>query len=393
MNLIHRIAAVLLVGISLLCAAKLWAEDEKSPTDSAPQAEYRQVHDEWEKSLTELAELQIKIRFSSPQEVAELSPKYVDLVKKTDELATQLQASAEKAYIADDQDAKLGLLLFTMAVADLRKDYYEDALRLAKLLIEHNYQNKEIYRVAGSAAFAMMQLDDAKKYLDAVSGDAPPTDPHLAQTLAGIDHYRPKWEREEKFRAAEAKADDLPRVKLHTSAGDIVVELFENEAPNTVANFISLVEKGFYDGTQFHRVLPNFMAQTGDPISKDPTQLAAQKVGSGGPPYTIEDECNLPNHREHFQRSLSMAHTAERNSGGSQFFITFVPQDGLDGQYTVFGRVIEGLNVLPKIQRVDPDPKNYNGVVPDKLLKAEVLRKRDHPYEPKTLEKKMTKAE
>ena len=196
----------------------------------------------------------------------------------------------------------------------------EDALRLAKLLIDHNYPNKDVYRIAASAAFATMQLDEAKKYLDLFNGDKPPTDPRLINMQAAIDHYRPKWEREEKLRAAEAKADDLPRVKLHTSAGDIVVELFENEAPNTVANFISLVEKGFYDGVQFHRVLPNFMAQGGDPITKDPSKYPGQGVGSGGPGYTIDDECFQANHREHFRGSLSMAHTEARNSGGSHSF-------------------------------------------------------------------------
>ena len=92
-------------------------------------------------------------------------------------------------------------------------------------------------------------------------------------------------------RDAEAKADDLPRVLLKTSKGDIVVELFENEAPNTVANFISLVQKGFYNGTDFHRVLRGFMAQGGSPKGEE----------DGGPGYTIPDECRQDNHRLHFR--------------------------------------------------------------------------------------------
>ncbi len=334
----------------------------------------------------ELGDFQVKMQFGPPKDVPTLSPKYVTLLKKTSELATRLIAAAEKGYLADDKNRTFAEPLYAMSVADLRSDNYEEALRLAKLLIEHHYPNKDVYRVAASAAFALMQLDEAKKYLETFNGGKPPSDSRIAQTQAGIERYRPKWEREEKFRTAETKADDLPRVKLHTSAGDLVVKLFENEAPNTVANFISLVEQGFYDGVQFHRVLPNFMAQTGDPVSKDPAKYPGQAVGTGNAGYTIEDECFLPNHREHFRGSLSMAHTAERNSGGSQFFITFGPTESLDGQYTVFGRVIEGLDVLSKIQRIDPDKPA--GIVPDKLLKAEVLRKRDHPYEPKTLGKK-----
>src|SRR5579863_8149222 len=85
----------------------------------------------------------------------------------------------------------------------------------------------------------------------------------------------------------ENAKEKLPQVLLKTTKGDVVVELYEDEAPNTVANFISLVEKGFYDGTKFHRVLDGFMAQGGDPTG----------TGSGGPGYTIKCECTLPNHR------------------------------------------------------------------------------------------------
>jgi cyclophilin family peptidyl-prolyl cis-trans isomerase len=155
--------------------------------------------------------------------------------------------------------------------------------------------------------------------------------------------------------------------------GKVVVELFENEAPNTVANFISLVEKKFYDGLTFHRVLPEFMAQGGDP----------QGNGQGGPGYNIADEFKQPSHREHFRGSLSMAHSSLPNSNGSQFFICFVPRSQLDGGYTVFGRVIEGMDVVDSIQRINPDePK---GIRPDVILKAVVLRKRPHAYVPQKL--------
>ena len=171
----------------------------------------------------------------------------------------------------------------------------------------------------------------------------------------------------------EAEADDLPRVKLETSKGPIVVELFENEAPNTVANFVSLVEKGFYDGLTFHRVLPHFVAQGGDPKGD----------GSGGPGYSIA--CEWPNdpNRMHFRGVLSMAH-AGRDTGGSQFFLTMLPTPHLNDLHTVFGRVIEGAELLSELQRVDPQNPTA-GKEPDRIVKATVVRKRDHAYEPKTL--------
>jgi cyclophilin family peptidyl-prolyl cis-trans isomerase len=146
------------------------------------------------------------------------------------------------------------------------------------------------------------------------------------------------------------------------------VLLCENEAPIATANFISLVEKKYYDGLTFHRVLPGFMAQGGDPKGD----------GSGGPGYTIPDECRQDNHRIHFRGSLSMAKTAAPDTGGSQFFLTFVPTSHLDGKHTVFGRVVEGFDVLAKLQRTEPGAPG----TPDKIVKATVLSKRPHKYEP-----------
>jgi cyclophilin family peptidyl-prolyl cis-trans isomerase len=173
---------------------------------------------------------------------------------------------------------------------------------------------------------------------------------------------------------------------LKTEKGDITLELFENEAPQTVGNFINLVEKGFYNGLSFHRVINEFMAQGGDP----------KGTGSGGPEYMIPCECYRENHRLHFRGSISMAH-AGKDTGGSQFFITFVPTPNLDGNavnpkftnpcHTVFGRVVEGMDVLAKITRREPtDPHGFGNTAPplraDKILEAKVLRKRSHPYEP-----------
>ena len=111
-----------------------------------------------------------------------------------------------------------------------------------------------------------------------------------------------------------------------------------------MANFITLAEKGFYDGLIFHRVLPGFMAQGGDPKSD----------GTGGPGYEIPAEFRKPNHRLHFRGSLSMARAQDPDSAGSQFFLMFAPNGDLDGNYTVFGRMTKGFDVLAKIAHFDP---------------------------------------
>ena len=132
---------------------------------------------------------------------------------------------------------------------------------------------------------------------------------------------------------------------LHTNQGDIALELFDDDAPKTVDNFVSLARKGFYDGVIFHRVIPDFMIQGGDPTG----------TGSGGPGYTFEDEFN-----DHAvaRGALAMAN-AGPNTNGSQFFI--VTADAcpwLDGKHTVFGNVIGGMDVVDAISALDTDGRD-----------------------------------
>ena len=194
-------------------------------------------------------------------------------------------------------------------------------------------------------------------------------EPSLARearrTLEAAKTKQGEWDEEQKKRAAEAKADDLPRVRLKTSRGEIVVELFENEAPNAVASFIDLCEKNFFDGTRFHRVDPDFVVQGGDPLSKDDNP---DNDGRGGPGYSFRDELE-PGYRRHFRGVLSLANHG-KDTNGSQFFITHRPTEHLDGKHVVFGRVTEGMNVVDAIRRGDA------------LVAAEIVRKRPHAYRP-----------
>jgi peptidyl-prolyl cis-trans isomerase B (cyclophilin B) len=135
---------------------------------------------------------------------------------------------------------------------------------------------------------------------------------------------------------------------IETERGTIVAELFDKETPKTVANFEKLANSGFYDGTRFHRVIPDFVIQGGDPLSRDP---ADPKVGTGGPGYHIKCECHLNTHK-HQAGSLSMAH-AGKDTGGSQFFICHSPQAHLDGKHTVFGQVTTGQHVVNAIRKND----------------------------------------
>ena len=135
---------------------------------------------------------------------------------------------------------------------------------------------------------------------------------------------------------------------IETSKGTIVADLFYSETPNTVANFEKLANSEFYDGTRFHRVIPNFMIQGGDPLSKE---AGNPRVGTGGPGYKIKCETHLNSHK-HEAGTLSMAH-AGKDTGGSQFFICHSPQPHLDRVHTVFGQVRQGMEVVNKIRQND----------------------------------------
>jgi peptidyl-prolyl cis-trans isomerase B (cyclophilin B) len=137
----------------------------------------------------------------------------------------------------------------------------------------------------------------------------------------------------------------MSQATLHTNMGAIAVELFDDDAPKTVANFKKLAEDGFYNGVIFHRVIPDFMIQGGDPTG----------TGSGGPGYTFEDE---PNDRSVERGALAMANSGP-NTNGSQFFI--VTADAcpwLDGKHTVFGRVTDGMDAVDSISAVDRDSRD-----------------------------------
>lgn len=139
---------------------------------------------------------------------------------------------------------------------------------------------------------------------------------------------------------------------FETNRGTIVAELFDKEAPGTVANFEKLANSGFYDGVKFHRVIPDFVVQGGDPLSRD-LPAGDPRIGTGGPGYQIKCETKGNPHK-HEVGALSMAH-AGKDTGGSQFFM--VLNEGntrhLNGVHTVFGKITNGLDVMKKIQKND----------------------------------------
>src|SRR5690349_6239718 len=145
----------------------------------------------------------------------------------------------------------------------------------------------------------------------------------------------------------------MPSAKIQTKHGDIAIEFFPDVAPNHVENFKKLATSGFFDGTLFHRIVPGFVIQGGDPLTKSPANKGLW--GTGGPGWSVKAEFNK---KKHSRGVLSMARSMDPNSAGSQFFIVLKDSDFLDGQYTVFGKVISGMGVVDKIVGLKTDAKD-----------------------------------
>jgi peptidyl-prolyl cis-trans isomerase B (cyclophilin B) len=192
-----------------------------------------------------------------------------------------------------------------------------------------------------------------------------PVDDDTAAMPAFAKKYEERWSEELGYRRRDESRADLPRARIVTSKGPLLVELFEDDAPNSVRNFVWLAKAGFYDGTTFHRVVPFFMAQGGDPLSKsgDP------RVGQGGPGYAVPTE---PGRRLPFRGVLAFANSG-KDTEGSQFFVTTGTSAHLEGDFSVFGRVLQGQDVADRLVRGD------------RIERVEILRTREHEYRPTTV--------
>jgi cyclophilin family peptidyl-prolyl cis-trans isomerase len=381
-----RISLASLLLTAPLCTESAFAQETQQPVrEAAPEttkridpkqvrAEFDRVYTEWKGLLTQLAELQGKYEKAAPRDKVAIEKQYNALLEKGNKLSATLKSATEAAFQADPTEKEVWRLLGIMAISAYNEDNHEDAYRFAKLLLSKNLDVPRMSYYAARAAMGVNRFEEISGLMDAAMKEQPDQEA-MHNFLAEARQYIDIWKREKELRENEAQADNLPRVKLQTTQGDIVIELFEDQAPNTVANFISLVEKGYYDGIKFHRVIHGFMAQGGDPTG----------TGGGGPGYTIKDEVNRSDARMHFRGSLSMAKTDAPDSGGSQFFLCFRPTHHLNGKHTVFGRMIEGFEVLSKLKRVQPSPTGESPPDADKIVKATVIRKRNHEYKPQTL--------
>lgn len=392
--MVKRILGIVLASMFLTTGLAFAQQPEELPVQASAE-EFPTHLEAWKTIFERGSEIEEKYEAATPEQRQAFDTELMQLEEKAMQTQPKLFASAEAAYKADPakypeagevllaragyavmngeveltnrlhqvllaapnvpMDMKLGV-----AEQNLRLGDYEMARKLADEVLTNPEADPRVLNLAAVAAVGLNKLTEAEEYLK------------KAKEKDVLEPFTQAYLREIEFRRRDAEAGDSPQVLLRTTKGDVFLQLFENEAPNTVANFINLVEKGFYNGLPFHRVIEGFMAQGGDPKGN----------GTGGPGYRIKCECYRPDYRVHFAYSLAMAH-AGRDTGGSQFYITFVPTPHLDGRHTVFGRVIKGIDVVNALTKTEPG--DQSGAEADKIVSAHVLRKRDHEYKPETI--------
>lgn len=362
--------------------------DPGTPKPSDPKPAAKDPLDQWKALAQRKIEIARKLRdlrkeFYKPlikdERKKEIRDEFTQLVSEYRiKIETQLNELAAAVYEKDPHNVEAAEMVMENT---FNRNQYQQALDVAKNVLEgakkSKYDTNLAINIAGAASFALNQFEQAQDYLKQAEKDGKLDERYGRRFLTHTADYIKFWEKEQEIRDREAKAkgdEQLPRAELTINSGKqevgkIVIELFENEAPNAVANFISIIqnEKNNYDGVKFHRVIQNFMAQTGD-------LKASGKKAVG---YTIECECYADNARKHFRGSVSMA-LQGRDTGSSELFFTHLPTYWLNEEvdpnsvHTVFGRVVEGMDVVDKIKQGDV------------IATAKVIRKRKHEYKPKT---------
>ena len=265
-------------------------------------------------------------------------------------------------------------------------DYYDaDTFEGAAKMLDAGQNLQLLFAGAARSAVVIGRFDVARQLFEILveSENVEEIDKIL---YANLDRYKEQWEAEQSLLSQASDKSNLPTVKLRTTQGDVLLELFVDQAPTTVANFIQLVDQGFYDGLDFYQVIDHALALTGDPSN----------VGEGTSGKFIKDEHDRIDKRYAFRGSLVMVkiplgETGEflPNSASSQFAIPFLPVSSISDQQTVFGRVIEGMDVVSRFRRVDPNKEQGKEeiVLPaDSIIEASVIRRPETLPQPEYME-------
>ena len=289
-------------------------------------------------------------------------------------------------------------LFASLAKVEFDANHFRTAQQYASQALELDGKSRAAWETYMRTSFGLERFGEVMERLDKTFPGVKP--PWAGTIRRSASDMQEQWRREQALRQAEDRAANLPLVQLTiehrvfenapdgkqpptvktTGRGQVTIELFENQAPASVANFITLAQEKFYDGTRFHWSDAGRMVVGGDPLTKNDNP---DDDGTGGPGYAIPDEARRAGARGHFRGSIGVVQNGPKTAG-SQFYITLVPLPEFNGHFTCFGRVIKGQEVIDQITegRTNREIGQFGRIIPgDVLVKAEVIRKRPHKYE------------
>lgn len=289
-------------------------------------------------------------------------------------------------------------LFASLAKVEFDANHFRTAHQYAAQALELDSKSRAAWETYMRTSFGLERFSEVMQRLDqAFPGVKPPWAGTIRRSAADMQE---QWRREQALRLAEDQAGNLPLVQLTiehrvfenapdgkqppaiktTGRGQVTIELFEDQAPVSVANFITLAEQKFYDGTRFHWADAGRMVVGGDPLTRNDIP---DDDGTGGPGYAIPDESRRAGARGHFRGSIGVVQNGPKTAG-SQFYIALVPLPEFNGHFACFGRVTKGQEVIDQITegRTNREIGQFGRIIPgDVLVKAEVIRKRPHKYE------------
>lgn len=355
--------------------------------------EFTEAADRFRDVLKRLVDAEIRFHNSDDRKQETLYRRDWNGLREEAFLAHQTMLHAGVAeYLSDPpSNPDLANFLFATLKRNVEGDSLEGMLPIAKALYETGYPAPELIGMYSMCCLAENEFDKARELLaPLVSGEEAPEE--LIAIHQRLDDLALAWKEEQAFRERDAAGEPLPQARVTTTKGEFVIELFENDAPQAVANFISLAERSFYDYSQFFLVIENVMAQAGCPKAD----------GTGGPGYFLPRESDEHAKRKIFRGSVALALLPGMpDSGGSQFMITYLPVTELEEHSTVFGRVISGMPNVARLNRAEPAGEKKEDEAnkppeprddPDEIIAIEIIGKRNHPYEPTRLSSPASKA-
>lgn len=347
-----------------------------SQAESAPQLTldqarklFTQRREAWRDAQEQVESKAAEARLAKPEQFESMIEGMVELGRHASIRLTDAVIPALFLYETEFEDKELTDFLIKAVDVYSRRGRLDEAAAIAKRLVVHGVADPQVNLAAGLGALEDFEIDDAKKYLGIVKAAGPLAAP-VETMLKELEVSRDLFEHERQVRRQEAEADDLPRIVLVTTRGDIEIELYENDYPNAVASLLHLVTKQFYDGLPFYKVVPSFGAIVG----------SLYEDGTGGPGYEIAQVPNAEYPRLPTRGAISLINAGD-GACGSRMLISYSMATSWHLRRTqpVIGRVVRGMSAASELNWVDLQRQISFSF--DRVVSARVIRARPHKYE------------